>query len=107
MDDDLSGYALRVSLIAAALAALLILSGIFGDLISYICLAVVLAVAAWTAPERRRAGGGWWTIVGVGALLSLLGAGVAELSDSIGGILAVIGGALVVIGATMGYPVDD
>jgi len=106
-DDGLSQYALRVLLISAAFASLLVLTGVFGDLVSYICLGVIVVATLWTSPERRRTGGGWWMILGAGALLSVAGAGIAELTDTVGGILAVIGGALVVIGATVGFPVDD
>lgn len=107
MDDGLSRNALRAPLVGAALAAVLILSGVFEDLVAYVCLGVIVAATLWTSPERRREGGGWWTIMGAGALLSVAGSGIALLSDTIGGILAVIGGALVVIGATVGFPVED
>lgn len=106
-EDGLSQYALRASLVAAALASLLILTGVFGDVVAYVCLGVVVTATLLTSPERQRPGGGWWSILGAGAALSVAGAGIAELSDTVGGILAVIGGVLVVTGATVGFPVDE
>ncbi|MDQ3571610.1 MAG: hypothetical protein M3383_01970 [Actinomycetota bacterium] len=103
----LSRFALRAWLIAGVLASVLILTGVFPDLVGYVCLGVIVAATLLTSTERRREGGGWWTILGVGAIVSVAGAASAPLTDTIGGILAVIGGALVVIGATVGFPADE
>ena len=107
MDAGLSQFSLRLALVAAVVAAVAVLTGLFSDEIRYACLGVVARVALVTAPERRRTGGGWWTLLGAGAALSLAGAGLAELNDTVGGLIAVVGGALVVIAATIGFPVDD
>ena len=53
----------------------------------------------------RAAGGG--RSLGAGAALSVAGAGLAELNDTVGGLVAVVGGALVVIAATIGFPAGD
>ena len=107
MEGSLSQFSLRLALIAAAAAAVAVLTGIFSDPIRYACLGVVVLATLVTATERRRTGGGWWTLLGAGAVLSLVGAGLAELNDTIGGLFAVVGGALVVIAATIGFPVED
>ena len=64
-----------------------------------IALATVL-----TAPARRTPGGGWWTLLGVGAAASIAGAALAQATATVGGLIAVIGGALVVIAAAIGFP---
>jgi hypothetical protein len=106
VDGSLSQFSLRLALIAAAVAAVAVLTGLFSDPVRYACVGVVALSALATVAERRRPGGGWWTLFGAGAALSVAGAAVAELNDTIGGLLAVIGGALVVIAATIGFPVD-
>lgn len=98
---------LRGALIVAALAALLVLTGMLGDALRYGCLALIALAALLTATERRRPGGTWWNALGAGAALSLAGAGLAEASDAAGGLVIVVGGALVVIAATVGFPVED
>lgn len=107
MEGRLSQFSLRLTLIVAALAAVIVLAGLFSDAVRYACLGVVALAALLAASERHQPGGGWWVILGAGAGLSLVGAGIAELSDTVGGLIAVVGGALVVIGATVGFPVDD
>jgi hypothetical protein len=107
MDGSLSQFSLRLFLIAAAAAAVTVLTGLFSDPVRYGCVGVMALAAVATAGERRRAGGGWWTILGAGTLLSAAGAGLAELNDTLGGLVAVVGGALVVIAVTIGFPVDE
>jgi hypothetical protein len=107
MDGSLSQFSLRLLLIAAAAAAVAVLTGLFSDPVRYGCVGVMALATLATAGERRRVGGGWWTILGAGALLSAAGAGLAELNDTVGGLVAVVGGALVVIAATIGFPVDE
>lgn len=107
MDEGLSQSALRTALVFAALAAVVILAGLFSDAVRYGCLGVIVLVTLVTAGERRRLGGGWWNILGAGAAISAIGAGVSEVSETIGGLVAVVGGALVVIGAVVGFPADE
>lgn len=107
MGDGLSRAGLRAALLVAALAALIVLAGLFGDTVRYACVGIIVLATLVCAGERRRQGGGWWALLGAGAALSLLGAGIAELSETIGGLIAVVGGALVVIGATVGFPAGD
>ena len=103
----LSQFWLRLALVAAAASAVAILTGVFSDPVRYACLGVMALVTLATVAERRRTGGGWWTILGAGVLLSIAGAALAELNDTVGGLVAVIGGALVVIAATIGFPAGD
>ena len=107
MEEGLSQSALRATLVAASVAAVLILAGLFSDAVRYVCLGLIILATVVTAGERSREGGGWWTVLGAGAALSALGAGVALLEDSVGGLIAVIGGVLVVIGSVIGFPVDE
>jgi hypothetical protein len=107
VDWGLSQFALRLVLIVATVASVVVMTGLFSDEVRYGCLGLVAVAALATAPERRRVGGGWWTLLVAGAALSVIGAGLAEISETAGGLVAVAGGALVVIGATVGFPVDD
>jgi hypothetical protein len=107
LDGSLSQVSLRLLLLIAGAAAVAVLTGLFSDPVRYGCLGVIVLATLATAAERHRAGGGWWSLLGAGALLSAAGAGLAELNDTAGGLIAVVGGALVVIAATIGFPVDD
>ncbi|MDQ2676228.1 MAG: hypothetical protein M3Y34_05415, partial [Actinomycetota bacterium] len=102
MNQGLSQSALRTALVLAALAAVVILVGLFSDAVRYACLGVIVLATAITAGERSRQGGGWWTVLGIGAALSAIGAGISELSETVGGLIAVAGGVLVVIAAAIG-----
>jgi hypothetical protein len=106
VDGSLSQFSLRFALVAAAAAAVAVLTGLFSDPVRYVCLGVVVLATLATATERHRHGGGWWSLLAVGAALSIAGAGLAELNDTVGGLFAVVGGALVVIAATIGFPAD-
>ena len=107
MADGPSQPVLRLALIAAAVATLVVLSGVFSDVVRYCCLGVVAVATLVAAPERHRVGGGWWLLLAVGAGLSIVGAGLAEVAETVGGLIAVVGGVLVVVGATIGYPAGE
>lgn len=107
MDAGLSQTALRASLLIAGVAALIVLAGLFDEVVRYACLGVIVLATLICAGERRRPGGGWWILLGVGAALSVAGAALAEASETAGGLVAVVGGALVVIGATVGFPAGE
>jgi hypothetical protein len=107
VDEGLSQSALRTALVLASLAALVILAGLFSDVVRYVCVGIIVLAALATVSERGRRGGGWWTLLGAGAALSAIGAGVAELQDSVGGLIAVVGGVLVVVGSVIGFPMDE
>jgi hypothetical protein len=101
---------LQLMLIVVAAAALVVMAGLFSTEVRLACLGVVVAGAWATEPERRRAGGGWWMLIAAGAVLSVAGLVVEELSEPAeteAGIVAIAGAALVVIGATVGLPLAD
>jgi hypothetical protein len=98
---------LQVALLAAALAALAILVSLFGDPVRVGCLAVIAVATIVTAPQRRLRGGGWWSLLAAGALASVAGFGLAELTETVGGLVAVVGGVLVVVAATIGFPLSE
>lgn len=99
--------ALQLVLFAAALAAGAILVSLFGDAVQLVCLGVIVVATILTAPMRGLEGGGWWSLLAVGALASVAGAALAELTETVGGLVAVLGGALVVVGAAIGFPLQD
>lgn len=105
--DELSPGALRAALVTAALAAVVILAGVFPDVVRWACLGVIALATLVAAAERRRPGGGWWLILGAGAGLSIAGAAIAQLQETVGGLIAVAGSSLVVIGAVIGFPIDE
>jgi hypothetical protein len=106
-DRGLPDRALQAILIAAALAALAILVNLFGDAVKIGCLVVIALATVVTAPARRETGGGWWSLLAIGAVASILGAAISELSETVGGLIAVVGGVLVVVGATIGFPLRE
>jgi hypothetical protein len=94
--------------VLTAAAAVVVMAGLFSAGVRIACLAVVVAGAYLTEPERSRRGGGWWLLVGAGATLAVAGFAIAELSEPAeteAGIVAIAGSALVIIGATVGFPV--
>ncbi len=107
MAEGLSQSALRTVLVVASLAAVVILAGLFSDVVGYVALGVIVAATLVTAGERSRKGSGWWTILGAGAALSAIGAALSELAETVGGLIAVIGGVLVVVGSAIGFPADE
>lgn len=98
---------LQVALLAAAAAALAILVSLFGDAVRIGCLAVIVLATIVTAPRRRARGGGWWSLLAAGALASVVGFGLAELTETVGGLVAVVGGVLVVVAAAIGFPLSE
>jgi len=107
VDEGLSQSALRTALVLASLAAVVILAGLFSDVVRYVALGVIVAATIVTAGERSREGSGWWTILGAGAALSAIGAALSELTETVGGLIAVVGGVLVVVGSAIGFPADE
>jgi uncharacterized membrane protein HdeD (DUF308 family) len=98
---------LQLALIAGVGAAIVVMAGLFSTELRLACLGLIVIVAWATAPERQRPGGGWWILIAAGALLSLAGLAVEELSEpaeTAAGIVAIAGAALVIVGATIGFP---
>jgi hypothetical protein len=99
-----SGGTLRLALLVAAVAAILVALDLFSTAVRVACLAVLAAVLGITAGERRRLGSGWWDLVAAGTVLSIAGALLAQAAATAGGIIAIAGAALVLVGATIGFP---
>jgi hypothetical protein len=97
----------QVALPVAAIASLAILTGLLGDVAAAVCLGVVILCTVITATARRQKGGGWWNLLALGALISLIGAVVALAADTVGGLIAALGGVLVVVAATIGFPTGE
>jgi hypothetical protein len=105
----LSTRTLQLTLICTAAAAIVVMGGLLSTGARVACLGVIVAGAWLTEPERSRRGGGWWLLVGAGALLAVAGFAVAELSEpgeTAAGVVAIVGSALVIIGATIGFPLS-
>ena len=89
-------------------AAAVVMLGLFGTWARVVALAMVVAGAWLTEPERSRRGGGWWMLIGAGAALAVVGFVIAEFSEpaeTAAGVIAIAGSALVLIGAAVGFPV--
>ena len=109
MTDSGSQRSLQITLLAAAVGAVIILLGVFGTVASIVGLVLVVGgavLAAPYAPPAGEPGRGWWSMLAVGAGISVLGALVALLTDTLGGLLAAVGGVLVVIAVALGYPLS-
>lgn len=90
----------------AAAAAILIMVDILGGAGAVAALGVIVLGTLLAAPAGRGQGGGWWTLLAIGAALSVAGALLALLSDTVGGLVALLGGVAVVSGAAMGFPLE-
>jgi hypothetical protein len=97
---------LQVGLLVAAVAALIVMLGLFSVAFRVGCLVVMAGVVVISAPARAQRGGGWWVLLAGGVVASIAGAVIAQGAQTIGGLIAVIGGVLVVIAATIGLPLS-
>lgn len=98
---------LQLTLALTAAAAAVVMAGLLPTAARIACLAVVVAGAWLTEPERSRRGGGWWLLIGAGTVLAVAGFAIAELSEAAeteAGIVAIAGSAIVIVGATVGFP---
>jgi hypothetical protein len=99
--------ALRLSLLLAVAGALVVLLRLFGEVASFVGVLAILAgtvLAAPYAPPPGEPGRGWWTMLAGGAAITVVGAGVALVTETAGGLLAVLGCVLVAIGVALGFP---
>lgn len=101
-----SSVGLRVALVAAALAALIVLLDLFSTGFRVFCLGVIAAATLLASPDRTRQLG-WWWILAAGAVASVLGAIIAQPAATLGGWFALVGGLLVIIAATIGFQLDE
>jgi hypothetical protein len=99
-----------VALLLAAAGAAVILLRLFGTGASLVGLAgIVLGtlLSAPYAPQREEPGRGWWTLLAVGAAITLVGAPLTLLAETPGGLLAVLGCVLVAIAVALGFPLSE
>lgn len=94
----------QVALLLAAAAAILVMVDVLDTPVAIGALAVIVLGTLLAAPAGRGPGGGWWTLLAIGAVLSIAGAVLTLLSDTVGGLVALLGGVAVVSGAAMGFP---
>jgi hypothetical protein len=90
--------------VVAAIAAFIVVIGIFGAGFRVACLVLIAIAAAVSLPLRPRDGGGWWWILAGGAVASIAGAIIAQSAVTLGGVLALLGGFAVIVGAAIGFP---
>ena len=99
-----SDTVLRIALVVAAIAAFIVVLGIFGAALRIACLVLIALATAVALPLRPRDGGGWWWILAGGAVASIAGAIIAQSAVTPGGLLALLGGLAVIVGAAVGFP---
>jgi hypothetical protein len=95
---------LQIALVVAAIAAFIVVLGLFGTGVRVFCLGVIVVATVIAEPARRSRGGGWWYVLAGGALGSVLGAIIAQGNDTLGGAIALICGLLVISAAAVGFP---
>jgi hypothetical protein len=98
---------LQVSLLLAALGAVVILLRLFGDTASFAGVFAIIGgtvLAAPYAPPHGAPGRGWWTMLAVGAAITTLAAAVSLFAKTAGGLGAVLGCVLVAIAVALGFP---
>ena len=101
---------MQVALSLAAAGAVVILLRLFGTAISLAGLAGIIAgtvLSAPYAPERSEPGRGWWTMLSIGAAITLVGAPLTLVAKTPGGLLAVLGCVLVAIAVALGFPLAE
>jgi hypothetical protein len=99
--------ALQLSLLLAAVGALVILLRLFGEIASFAGLVTIIAgtvLSAPYAPPPDAPGRGWWTMLASGAVITIVAAGLTLVAETAGGLLAVLGCVLVAIGVALGFP---
>lgn len=88
-------------------AAIVVVIGVGPELVGLILNLVVLAVAYATSGERLRRGGGWWTVLAIGAVAALAGEGLSHLLETPGSVVALLGGVMVAAASVIGFPVVE
>ena len=94
----------RAALILAGAGAIVVMLTPFGTAGDVAGLVAIVLGTVLAAPAAREGQGGWWGLLGSGAVLSILGAIVSLASDSAGGILALVGGVAVLVAVALGFP---
>jgi len=96
--------ATQIALLIAPAGAIVILLGLLGAWVEVAALIAIVLGTVLAAPAGRGPDGGWWSLLAVGAVLSVAGAVLALASEGFGGLLALIGGVCVLVGSAMGFP---
>jgi hypothetical protein len=104
LDSGVSVRLVQAALLVAAVAAVEILLGLLGTAADVIALGAIVLAMVVTAPAGRGAGGGWWSLLAAGAVLSVLGALLALVTGPVGGIVALLGAVAVLTAAAFGFP---
>jgi len=100
----MSARLLRAALLLAGAGAVVVLLGVLGTAAGIAGLGAIILGSVLAAPAGRGEGGGWWSLLAAGTLLSVLGALLALVTDSVGGLIALLGGIVVITGAAFGFP---
>jgi hypothetical protein len=98
---------LQLSLLLAAIGALVILLRLFGETASFVGLIAIVAgtvLSAPYAPPPDAPGRGWWTMLAAGTAITLVAAGLSLITDTAAGLLAVLGCIMVAIAVALGFP---
>ncbi len=101
---------LQISLLVAAVGAVVILLRLFGDVASFAGVFAIIAgtvLAAPYAPPTGAPGRGWWTMLAAGAAITTIAAGVSFAAKTAGGLGALVGCVLVVIAVALGFPASS
>jgi hypothetical protein len=101
-----SETALRIALVVAAIAAFVVVIGVFGTGFRIACLVLIALATVVALPLRSRDGGGWWWILAAGAAASIAGAIIAGPAATLGGVIALLGGLVVISAAAVGFPTE-
>jgi len=96
---------LQAALLLAGAGAVVVLLGVLGTAAEIAGLGAVVLGTVLAAPAGRRARGGWWPLLAAGTLLSVLGALLALVTGTVGGLVALLGGIAVITGAAFGFPI--
>lgn len=96
----------QFALLLATAAAVVIMVGLFDTAASLIALGAIVLATLLAAPAARGPGGGWWTVMAIGTLLSGIGALIAIFSEGAGGLVALLGGVAVISGSAIGFPLE-
>ncbi len=92
------------ALLLAAAGAIVIMLALFGTGVEIGGLVAIALGTVLAAPAARGPDGGWWSLLGAGAILSLAGPLVALAAAGLGGLVALLGGICVLAGAALGFP---
>jgi hypothetical protein len=103
----ISETALRVTLVVAAISALVVVLGVFGSAVRIVCLVLMAGAALLTASPRVNRGDVWWRILAGGAGASIAGAIIAQPAATLGGWIALLGGLAVIVAAAVGYSIEE